>query len=65
MELGFDDITLSIDIEREEGVADSGDLDTDLTSLLQVAGEAARAGAPCWSCSSMRCSTSKNVNWAP
>lgn len=43
MKLGFDDITLSIDIDREEGVADSGDLDTDLTSLLQVAGEAARA----------------------
>lgn len=43
MKLGFDDITLSIDIDKEEGVADSGDLDTDLTSLLQVAGEAARA----------------------
>ncbi len=43
MKLGFDDITFSIDIDREEGVADSGDLDTDLPSLLQVAGEAARA----------------------
>ena len=43
MKLGFDDITFSIDIDKEEGVADSGDLDTDLTSLLQVAGEAARA----------------------
>ena len=43
MKFGFDDITFSIDIDREEGVADSGDLDTDLTSLLQVAGEAARA----------------------
>ena len=29
----------------EEGVADSGDLDTDLTMLMQVAGEAARARA--------------------
>ncbi len=43
MKLGFEDITLSIDIDKEEGVADSGDLDTDLTSLLQVAGEAAKA----------------------
>ena len=43
MKLGFDDITISIDIDKEEGVADSGDLDTDLTSLLQATGEAARA----------------------
>lgn len=43
MKVGFDDITFSIDIDNEEGVADSGDLDTDLTSLIQVAGEAARA----------------------
>ena len=43
MRLGFDDITFSIDLDREEGVADSGDLDTDLASLLQVAGEAAKA----------------------
>ena len=38
-----EDITFSIDLDGEEGVADSGDLDTDLTALLQVAGEAARA----------------------
>ena len=43
MKLGFDDIMFSIDIDKEEGVADSGDLDTDLTSLLQVVGDAARA----------------------
>ncbi len=43
MKLGFDDITFSIDLGKEEGVADSGDLDTDLASLLQVAGEAAKA----------------------
>ena len=43
MKLGFDDIAFSIDLDKEEGVADSGDLDTDLASLLQVAGEAARA----------------------
>ena len=43
MKLAFDDVTFSLDLEKEEGVADSGDLDTDLTILLQVAGEAARA----------------------
>jgi len=43
MKLSFDDIAFSLDLEKEEGVADSGDLDTDLTMLMQVAGEAARA----------------------
>ena len=43
MKLGFDDITFSIDIDKEDGIADSGDLDTDLTFLLQVVGEAAKA----------------------
>lgn len=43
MKLSFDDVTLSLDLDSEEGVADSGDLDTDLASLLRVAGEAARA----------------------
>lgn len=43
MKVSYEDITVSIDLEGEEGVADSGDLDTDLTALLQVAGEAARA----------------------
>ena len=43
MKLTFDDIAFSLDLEKEEGVADSGDLDTDLTMLMQVAGEAARA----------------------
>ena len=45
MKLTFDDIAFSLDLEKEEGVADSGDLDTDLTMLMQVAGEAARARA--------------------
>ena len=43
--LTFDDIAFSLDLEKEEGVADSDDLDTDLAVLLQVAGEAARARA--------------------
>ncbi len=43
MKVSYEDISLSLDLDGEEGVADSGDLDTDLTSLLAVAGEAARA----------------------
>ena len=43
MKLSYEDISISLDLDGEEGVADSGDLDTDLTSLLAVAGEAARA----------------------
>ena len=43
MKGSYEDITFSIDLDGEEGVADSGDLDTDLAALLQVAGEAARA----------------------
>ncbi len=43
MKVSYEDISFSIDLDGEEGVADSGDLDTDLTSLLAVAGEAARA----------------------
>ena len=43
MKVSYEDIGFSIDLDGEEGVADSGDLDTDLPSLLAVAGEAARA----------------------
>ena len=43
MKVSYEDIAVSIDLDAEEGVADSGDLDTDITALLQVAGEAARA----------------------
>ena len=43
MKVSYEDITFSVDLDAEEGVADSGDLDTDLAALLQVAGEAARA----------------------
>lgn len=45
MKVSYEDISSSVDLDGEEGVADSGDLDTDLTSLLAVAGEAARARA--------------------
>lgn len=39
----FDDIEFSIDIEPEEGIADSGDLEHDLTELFRVIGETAKA----------------------
>ena len=43
MKLSFGDVTFNMDFERGLGVADSGDLDHDLTSLLQTIGEAAQA----------------------
>jgi len=43
MKLSFGDVSFNVDLERDPGVADSGDLDSDLSSLLQMAGEAARA----------------------
>ena len=43
MKLGFGDVTLDVDLEGNPSVADSGDLDSDLSALLQTVGEAARA----------------------
>ena len=43
MKLSFGDVSFNLDLERDPGVADSGDLDSDLSALLQTAGEAARA----------------------
>ena len=43
MKVSYTDITFPLDLDGEEGLADSGDLDIDLTSLLRVAGEAAHA----------------------
>ncbi len=42
MKLKFSDIEFGVDLGREEGVADSGDLDADLSSLFVTVGEAAR-----------------------
>ncbi len=39
----YEDIEFSIDIEPEEGIADSGDLEHDLTELLRILGETAQA----------------------
>lgn len=41
MKLRYQDIEVGIDFEPEPGLADSGDLDSDLTELLSSAGEAA------------------------
>jgi hypothetical protein len=38
----YDDVELSVDLEPEPGLADSGDLEHDLQSLLEAVGEAAR-----------------------
>lgn len=39
----YEDIEVSLDFDRENGLADSGDLDSDLSDLLRTAGEAAAA----------------------
>jgi hypothetical protein len=43
LKVKFNDIEIGLDIEPEKGVADSGDLDSDLAELLVRIGEAARA----------------------
>ena len=43
MQVGFGDLTLRLDVEKEPGLADSGALDNDLGALLEAAGEAARS----------------------
>lgn len=44
LKLKFNDIEVGFDFDPEPGLADNGDLEHDLQSLLEVAGEAARAG---------------------
>lgn len=41
LKVKYDDITISVDLESEKGVADSGDLDLDLQELLAAVGVAA------------------------
>ena len=41
----FGDLTQRLDMEKEPGLTDSGALDSDLSALLQAAGEAARSGS--------------------
>ena len=42
MKVKYDDIEISLDVAREPGVADLGDLEMDLTELLQLVGRAAQ-----------------------
>lgn len=42
MRVKFGDVEVALDVEPEAGLADSGDLDVDLTDLLVTVGEAAR-----------------------
>ena len=42
IKIGSGDINLSLDLVPERGLADSGDLDADLTALIESVGEAAR-----------------------
>lgn len=41
LKLKYADVELALDVEPEHGIADSGDLDTDLTDLIIAVGEAA------------------------
>ena len=43
----YQDIAVGLDFDPEPGLADSGDLETDLQDLLQVIGDAAKAGGSC------------------
>ena len=45
--LRYQDVELSLDIEPEPGVADSGDLTGDLIDLLELVGQAAQASSTC------------------
>jgi hypothetical protein len=42
MKLRYADVEVGFDVDPERGVADTGDLETDLADLLEVIGEAAR-----------------------
>ncbi len=43
LKVKYEDIEVGLDLEPEPGLADNGDLETDLQDLLEVVGEAAKA----------------------
>ena len=47
LKVKYQDIEVSLDQGYEPGLADSGDLETDLPDLLEAVGSAAQAGATC------------------
>ena len=47
LKVKYQDIEVALDFEPEPGLADNGDLETDLQDLLQAVGEAAKADESC------------------
>jgi hypothetical protein len=47
LKVKYQDIEVGLDFEPEPGLADNGDLETDLQALLEVVGEAAKAERTC------------------
>ena len=47
LKVKYQDIEVGLDFEPEPGLADNGDLETDLQALLEVVGAAAKAEATC------------------
>ena len=47
LKVKFQDIEVGLDFDPEPGLADTGDLETDLQNLLEVVGRAARADGSC------------------
>ena len=47
LKVKYQDIEIGLDFDPEPGLADNGDLETDLQDLLQAVGEAARADSSC------------------
>lgn len=47
LKVNYQDIEVGLDFEPEPGLADNGDLESDLQDLLEACGEAARADASC------------------
>jgi hypothetical protein len=47
LKVKYQDIEVGLDFDAEPGLADNGDLETDLQALFEVVGRAAKAGATC------------------
>ena len=47
LKVKYQDIEVGLDFDAEPGLADNGDLETDLQDLLEAAGTAAKAGTTC------------------
>ena len=47
LKVKYQDIEVGLDFDPEPGLADNGDLETDLQDLLEVVGDAAKAGGSC------------------